>query len=108
MKPKRKICTHCGRETHAQPQDWDHDLGYGHCYDCLNKEDFYVPYTFSILPEVTVNIYVHRNYIRAHLTTDDSEPKVVEVIEYDKVTGHFTSHKTKSEILAKIRSRFVI
>lgn len=105
---KVKICTHCGRETHPQPQDYDHDTGYGHCRACLNNNNWYV-FDCALLmkPGVRIDMYTARNYNCAPLTSDDSEPKVVEIWEGEKLTAHFTSHKTKAEIVAKVSTRFV-
>lgn len=91
----RKNCTHCGEETHSQPQDPNHDTGYGHCYRCLNKESWYVP--SHQLPNLFM--WEERSRNDGPLTTDDSHGKVVELKLGGKVVNHFTSYLTKEKII---------
>lgn len=99
-KHRRKICCHCGSETHPQPQDHDHDLGYGHCERCLTKDDWYKKNVYHLNGDRLLFIFESRPYVNGPLTSDDSHPKVVELWEGGKVKYHQTLHRTKDEILS--------
>lgn len=105
MKHHRKTCCHCGRETHPQPQDYDHDTGYGHCYDCLNKKDWYVHISFKADP-FYLKVWINRLRVGADLCSDDSDPKVVEVFKGDTLLSHFTSHKTMEQLIGALNAFF--
>jgi hypothetical protein len=96
----RKTCCVCGLETHPQPQDPNHDDGYGHCHSCLLDRNCYL-LTIEPLPY----IYDERPVRNGELTSDDSHAKIVEVVVLDKVVRHFTSHLPKAKIIEWAMSR---
>lgn len=104
---RTKNCTHCGETTHAQPQDSDHDTGYGHCYDCLNKGNWYVHTSLELFPNYQLDIWTSRPFNSAPLTTDDSDPKVCEIKHNGKVVLHQTYHKTTSAIVEAFKAKLI-
>jgi hypothetical protein len=94
MKNRQKTCTHCGNATHPQPQDPNHDTGYGHCYTCLNKKDWYVK------SHDRPNLFMWESLDRCggNLTGDDSHAKVVEFFHDGELINHFTSYLTKEKL----------
>lgn len=42
-----KTCCVCGLGTHPQPQDYNHDKGYGHCYRCLSDSSRYLSFGYK-------------------------------------------------------------
>lgn len=106
MKNRTKTCCHCGRETHPQPQDRNHDTGYGHCYDCLGKDAWYIPSTITLPSGAILKIWDHRDYNNGPISNDDSHAKVFEVISDKKTLYHQTLHSPKAKIIEAISSRY--
>lgn len=100
---RTKNCTHCGEQTHTQPQDSDHDTGYGHCYNCLNKSNWYVKNTLELLPDYSLTFWASRPFNGSELTSDDSDPKVCEVVHDGKVIMHQTFHTTTDRLIERLR-----
>lgn len=103
MNNRTKICTHCGKYTHPQPQDFNHDTGYGHCIACLNKKSWYVFKTFDD-KNIVLNMYYSRPSVNQDLFADDSDPKVLELYVDKKLVKHVTLHLNTQEILRKINA----
>lgn len=82
---KTKICTHCGSYTHPQPQDYNHDKGYGHCYNCLDT--FYIKHSYP-LKDKLINVYHELDH--GILSEDDSHAKVIEIIKDGIILRHVT------------------
>lgn len=102
---RTKTCCHCGSVTHPQPQDYNHDTGYGHCYACLNKPNWYVPNTYQLAPRIRLTIWERREANNAPLTSDDSHGKVIELEVCNHLDLHLTTYKTKPEILEWINRK---
>jgi hypothetical protein len=100
---KQKQCTHCGSITHSQPQDFNHDTGFGHCYDCLNKQSWYRKDSFNLDDNCTMTIY-HS----LPIYEDDSHGKVIEIIKADKVLYHATHHSQLPDIKQKLINKFIL
>ncbi len=98
MKHRTKICCHCGSETHPQPQDFNHDKGYGHCYTCLQKDNWYIHSLDQMTPDILIDFYDHREINNGPLTDDDSHAKVIEVHIAGKIDYHQTLHTPKNKI----------
>jgi len=108
MKPShKKTCCHCGRETHSQPQDYNHDTGYGHCYDCLKNPQWYVGSAYQYGP-FRLDIYEHRDRNNGPLSSDDSHGKVFELSVNGRVREHFTGHSTKENIIKNINNIYSV
>lgn len=95
----KKICCHCGVYTHSQPQDPNHDLGYGHCYKCLGNASCYVGSSYQLAKDLSLSMWEMRPTKWGDLFDDDSNPKVIEIIADGKVLVHQTLHCKKGEIL---------
>lgn len=95
---RSKTCTHCGSETHGQPQDPNHDNGYGHCYGCLETIGCYKKSHREIAPDIRLEIWEMLDRTNGVLTKDDSHGKVIEVLVDGKVIKHFTSYLKKHVI----------
>jgi len=93
MKPRRKTCCHCGRETHPQPQDFQHDKGFGHCAKCLGKEDWYKKTEYQ-----ADNLYLFL-FHECPGTSDDSHAKVTEVFSRE---GRCLYHQTRYSAVPEI------
>jgi len=106
-KHRSKTCTHCGQETHPQPQDYDHDTGYGHCYECLGKQNWYVHSSELLANDVRLLFWESRPTNNGELTSDDSHPKVIEVIVGGHLVEHCTAHKTKEKIREIVCRRYL-
>lgn len=103
---RHKICCHCGRETHRQPQDFNHDKNYGHCLACLTKEDWYVYKVLLSGQHYRLNIFIGRPATGAPLTSDDSDPKVIELYLGGNILVHQTIHSPIPQILESINLKF--
>ncbi len=103
---RRKTCTHCGDETHPQPQDYNHDTGYGHCYRCLNERGWYVFHERQLTEDVLVKVWEERGRQAAELTSDDSHAKVIEVIVKGEVLYHSTVYSTKEKIFKNLEKKY--
>lgn len=101
-----KTCTHCGRETHSQPQDWNHDKGYGHCYDCLNNPGHYIKSAVRLSPEYLLTFYEELSHYKGTLTTDDSHAKVVELHKNGHLYAHYTGYSPKASIIATLTKKY--
>ena len=103
---RHKTCCHCGRETHAQPQDFNHDTGYGHCLACLAKEDWYVYRRFLSGQFFGLHVFIARPRCGAPLYEDDSDPKVIELYYGGRILEHKTLHSTLPKILEMINGAY--
>lgn len=101
----RKICCHCGKYTHKQPQDFNHDNGYGHCSECLTKEDWYKGSKYQ---DCEFILYVFEQYetCGGSLTSDDSHGKVIELWLKGRVLEHFTTYDTKPNLFSKLNKKY--
>lgn len=106
-KHRTKTCCHCGSETHPQPQDHNHDTGYGHCHDCLKKENWYVRSFDQLADNIRVDWFEARDTNNGPLTSDDSHAKVVEVYVRGKLDYHQTLHMTKDKIRGLLKAKYL-
>lgn len=98
----RKTCTHCGKETYPQPQDFQHDKGYGHCSDCLTKEDWYAKYEFTNGDGLYLFLFHEKPR-----TSDDSHAKIAEVFSREgRCLYHCTHYLPTEDLLDRISSHF--
>ena len=106
-----KTCCVCGAYTHPQPQDPNHDDGYGHCLDCLNNPAFYHKEEHVIQeynPKVVVTFYNELPKYNApveSLTSDDSHGKITEVHKDGRLSSHFTMHTPKASYIEWMKTR---
>lgn len=98
----KKICTHCGKYTHSQPQDYNHDKGYGHCYECLHDQNWYEK------TELKSGEYRLLIFDECPACNDDSHAKVYELIRDKKVIIHMTCYSPKPVIIGRINSKYCI
>lgn len=89
----RKICTHCGKETYPQPQDFQHDLGFGHCSDCLMNENWYYRKEYQ-----DNNLFLCL-FFEMPIFNDDSGAKVTEVFTRE---GGCIYHQTRYSLTRDI------
>jgi len=108
---RSKICCVCGRYTHPQPQDPNHDEGYGHCMKCLNDKAFYHKEEHVIQeynPRVVVTFYnalPRHNAPVDHLSSDDSHAKITEVHRDGRISSHFTMFTPKAQYIEWMKTR---
>lgn len=103
---KTKTCTHCGELTHPQPQDFNHDTGYGHCYSCLANPKWYLPNYYTLPNEFTLAIWEERNSLAEPLTMDDSHAKIIELSKNKQLYCHYTSYEPKPTIITTLIKKF--